>query len=1157
MGSYRSKEDEVLKIATSIFITNFPDSFGAKDLWNTCKQYGHVVDAYIPYRRSKAGKRFGFVRFIKVLDVDRLVNNLCTVWVGRHKIQANIPRFQREPLNKHSSLHNNNGVKRGNSGDTYNINGVKGASNSYAHAVKGSQNVKDFATLANLKVVVANEGFDNVKFKYMGRYWVMMEFQTEKTKLKFQANLVMNTWFSQIILASSDFTTYGRVTWVEIKGIPLNMWSKNTFSRVASKWGDLLDVDDQEDKHFHRKRICINTNVLSNIFESFKLIYRGKVVWVRAKEVPSWIPDFVEDNEDEEDEEDGSYEDIPNGEDVKNVEDLEGDSDGEAVPDTKFGEESPNQKGEEDSIGHGIVQSVDPFNIYELLNQKRPATDKNSNSKDLIKYPPGYTPTRSKVVTEEKKFDSKKKSKNDVEESICSGYFKKSEVSKTGGSILQLIEDLVKVGETMGYDMKGCMMNMEEIIELQGENDRLNWSLLSSFVLKGVGEILFFDYVYSTSVGNSGGILCVWDYFVMVRGDWMPNGKKLLIISVYAPQELTEKKMLWDYLSIVISNWEGKVVIIGDFNEVRNKSKRFGTTFNRHGADVFNSFIFKAGLEEVSLEGCSFTWYHRSATKMSKLDRFLISDSLLCSCPNISSITLDRYLSDHHPILMREVYYDYGPVLFRFFHYWFEVDGFDKFIKDSWKDALIIKSNALVRMMKKPNKRSLIVELADCDAIIDKGEGESNVVNRRMKAVNLLQEVEKMKALEAAQKAKIKWAIEGDENSKYYHGVINKKRNQLSIRGILVEGTWIDYPPLVKSEFLSHFKNRFEQPNGNRLHMDMHFSNTLNSDQVADLECQVSKEEIKKAVWDCGIDKSPGPDGFTFGFYRRYWNLIENDVVDAVTCFFHQGSFPKGGNSSFIILIPKTPNANMVKDYRPISLIGSMYKIISKILANRLVVVLGGLVNEIQSAFVADKQILDGPFILNELVQWCKKKKKQSMVFKVDFEKAYDSVRWDHLDDIMRKFGFGEKWCMWIQSCLRSSRGSVIVNGSPTEEFQFYKGLKQGDPLSPFLFILVMESLHISFQRVVDVGLFKGIELAHSLNLSHMFYADDAIFMGQWSEANIDTIVQVLECFYRASGLRINMSKSKLLGIYVEEDKVEQAPEGKIEYLGSKLLFRT
>nr|GFA07181.1 RNA-directed DNA polymerase, eukaryota [Tanacetum cinerariifolium] len=559
-----------------------------------------------------------FVRFIKVLDVNRLVNNLYTVWVGRHKLQANIPRFQKEHLKRHISLHNIDGVKRGNSRDTYNSNGVKGAANSYVHVVRGSQNSK---------------------------------MDSDSSPVLVLDDSCLNEKYYSFCLLGKDV---------------------------------LLDVDDQEDEHFHRKRICINTNVLTNIFETFKLIYRGKVFWVRAKEVPGWIPDFVKDNDEDEDSEVGSYEEVPNGEDVKNVEDLEGDSDGELVPDTKFEEDFPNQKGKEDSVGQGNVQSEDPFNIYELLNHKRPVIDKNSNSKESLKYPLGYTPTGSKEATGEKQFDSKKIQKNDVEESICSGHFKKSEVPKS-------------------------------------------------------------------------------DYFVMVRGDWMPNGKKLLIISVYAPQELSEKKMLWDYLSLVLSNWEGEVVIMGDYNEVRNKSKRFEMLFNRHGADVFNRFISNAGLEEVPLEG------------------------LLCSCPNISSITLDRYLSDHRLILMREVYYDYGPVPFRFFHYWFEVDGFDKFIEDSLMDAPIIESNALVRMMKKLNYLKDKIR-----------EGENNIVNRRTEVVNLLQEVKKKNSLEATQKAKIKWAIEGDENSKYYHGVINKKRNPLSICGILVEGTWIDSPSLMK-----------------------------------------------------------------------------------------------------------------------------------------------------------------------------------------------------------------------------------------------------------------------------------------------------------------------------------------------------------------------
>nr|GEZ69772.1 RNA-directed DNA polymerase, eukaryota [Tanacetum cinerariifolium] len=286
----------------------------------------------------------------------------------------------------------------------------------------------------------------------------------------------------------------------------------------------------------------------------------------------------------------------------------------------------------------------------------------------------------------------------------------------------------------------------------------------------------------------------------------------------------------------------------------------------------------------------------------------------------------------------------------------------------------------------------------------------------------------------------------------------------------------------------------------------MDFPKKISESQLRGLECEVSNDEIKKAVWDCGTEKAPGPGGFTLGFFRHFWYLIHNEVYDAV------------------------------------SLIGSIYKIVAKILANRLVGVLDDIVNEVQSAFIADRQILDGPFILNEVIQWCKVKKKQVLIFKVDFEKAYDSVRWDFLDEVLRKFGFGDKWCKWIQCCLNFSRGSILVNGSPTEEFQFGKCLKQCDPLSLFLFILIMESLHLSFQRIVDEGMFKGIKLGGGLvNLSHMFYAHDAVFAGQWCENNITTLVHVLDCFYKVSGLRINMSKSKIMGVHVDAEKVNRA----------------
>nr|GEZ38588.1 RNA-directed DNA polymerase, eukaryota [Tanacetum cinerariifolium] len=336
-----------------------------------------------------------------------------------------------------------------------------------------------------------------------------------------------------------------------------------------------------------------------------------------------------------------------------------------------------------------------------------------------------------------------------------------------------------------------------------------------------------------------------------------------------------------------------------------------------------------------------------------------------------------------------------------------------------------------------------------------------------------------------AQKAKVKWSIKGDENTSFFHGVINKKRNLFNIRGIMVDGSWVDEP------------------------------------SMSELEGEVSNDEIKMAVWDCGTNKVPGPDGFTFGFCRRFWYLIDNDVYVAVKHFFIHREIPKGCNSSFIALISKIPDANLAKDFRPISLIGSLYKIIAKILANRLAGVLGDIVNEVQSAFVADRQILDGPFILNEVIQWCKLKKKQSLVFKFDFEKAYDSVRWDFLDDILGKLGFGDKWRMWIQSCLKSSRGSIIINGSPTEEFQFFEGLKQCDPLSPFLFILVTESLHLLFQRVEKAKMFKGVHVESdkvkeaALRLGCLTLKTPFLYLGSKDKS---LWVRVIKAMYGANG---------------------------------------
>ncbi|GJQ96567.1 putative reverse transcriptase domain-containing protein [Tanacetum coccineum] len=312
-----------------------------------------------------------------------------------------------------------------------------------------------------------------------------------------------------------------------------------------------------------------------------------------------------------------------------------------------------------------------------------------------------------------------------------------------------------------------------------------------------------FDYVHSDSVGNSGGILCIWDpnsfrrssftrsdYFVIVRGVWLKSGIDLMIVVVYAPQEAKEKRMLWDYLAHVSNQWVGKLVMMGDFNEVRYKSDRYGSNFNAHDAEIFNSFIYNAGLDEVPLGGSAYTWCLKSASKMSKLDRFFVSENLLSMCPNITAITLERFISDHRPILLREVRYDYGPIPFRFYRYWLEVDGFDKLVRDSWNVAPVNKKNAIRNFMGKlkflkdrirswlsihrSNSRGEIYflkeELRSCDEVIDKGDCSNEVVHKRTEILNKIHQVNNIQASEIAQKAKIKWAIEGDENVKFFHG---------------------------------------------------------------------------------------------------------------------------------------------------------------------------------------------------------------------------------------------------------------------------------------------------------------------------------------------------------------------------------------------------
>lgn len=170
--------------------------------------------------------------------------------------------------------------------------------------------------------------------------------------------------------------------------------------------------------------------------------------------------------------------------------------------------------------------------------------------------------------------------------------------------------------------------------------------------------------------------------------------------------------------------------------------------------------------------------------------------------------------------------------------------------------------------------------------------------------------------------------------------------------------------------------------------------------------------------------------------------------------------------------------------------------------------------------------------MINEVCSWAKRDRKKILLFKVDFDKAFDSVNWQYLDSVLEQMGFGNKWRMWIRGCLCSSRASVIINGSPTKEFPISRGVRQGDPLSPYLFIIAMEGLSVALKTTCDKGLFGGVQIPRNgPNISHLFYADDALFIGEWSRTNLKNLARILRCFHISSGLKVNFHKSKVFGI--------------------------
>nr|GEY65236.1 RNA-directed DNA polymerase, eukaryota [Tanacetum cinerariifolium] len=513
----------------------------------------------------------------------------------------------------------------------------------------------------------------------------------------------------------------------------------------------------------------------------------------RAKELFTWTLEFQAFKHEEVESEDES----PIGDNNSHVDhqvsedDGAGDSDGEGVSETVFGDKplSP-------------VNSVHNGSSKENNHGSTPHKENCTDPVTVSDHNPNVQP---KVMN----FSQA----SHINESSCgASSFRIPSAMGKEGSILDVLDGKIRVGQAMGYDMEGCSKDIERIIVI-----RLV-TRVESFVC---GRTLFLK---KDSVS-------VADNFIALYGTWLSKNSKVLIVVIYAPQSLVLKRILWNYISGLIAQWHGESIVTGDFNEVRSEEERFGSQFNRSSARNFNNFISSAGLVKIKTEGYSYTWSHPSASKMSKLDRFLVSKGIIS---NFSAITRSSV------------------------------------------------------------KRGIMEELKVINLSLDSGVSSDDLLLKRKELNRKLYDIKQSEASDFIQKSKVRWAIEGDENSKFFHGLINKKRSQLSIRGIFVDGDWITDPKVVevvKDTFRDHFASRFKRPDGSRIKLNMQFPNVLSSDRVVMLDGVITRAEIHEAVWGCGVNKSPGPDGFTFEFFRRFWNTIGDDFVKPWKGFLKKDTF--------------------------------------------------------------------------------------------------------------------------------------------------------------------------------------------------------------------------------------------------------------------------
>jgi hypothetical protein len=291
----------------------------------------------------------------------------------------------------------------------------------------------------------------------------------------------------------------------------------------------------------------------------------------------------------------------------------------------------------------------------------------------------------------------------------------------------------------------------------------------------------------------------------------------------------------------------------------------------------------------------------------------------------------------------------------------------------------------------------------------------------------------------------------------------------------------------------------------------------------------IMQAEVDQAIQELPTGKAPCPDGFTTDFFHSYWKMLREEVWQLVEESCSSGKVLPALNATFLTLIPKEERVTNPKNFRPIALCNVIYKIISKFIALRLKPILPFIISKEQSGYVEGRKIMDSIILFHEIIHSLKSTSTPGMILKLDLSKDFDKLSWQYMKELLLAFGFNKDWVSWIMNLISSTFFSILVNGVPSQPISPSRGIRQGDPLSPFLFVIMAEGLGRYIMASIQNGSLQGLPL-HGLQptASHNQFVDDTLLMNTPTVQEAIKLSSILSDFSEASGTTFNMAKSKL-----------------------------